>query len=172
MQPVVLGRYLSAERDMPVSVLPRVLSSIEQLSGVSVQPSVVLRRAEDRMAGLAAARDPSASHRQSSDMSVKTTTRQRRTDTGSTARTMASMTLNEDMTERLKALMVERGLPLRRLAAKVGRSHNWLGTILRGKSDLSLADLEAIAPHLGTTALALLEGLVDASRGGHGDERD
>lgn len=58
MQPVVLGRYLSAERDMPVSVLPRILNAIELLSGVTAMPNTVLRRAEERMASLARPQGP------------------------------------------------------------------------------------------------------------------
>ena len=50
MQPVVLGRYLNGERDMPVSVLARVLNAIEALAGVRALPNVVLRRAEERLA--------------------------------------------------------------------------------------------------------------------------
>jgi transcriptional regulator with XRE-family HTH domain len=49
MQPTQLGRYLNGQRDMPVSILPRVLNAIEDLAGTAPTPHAVIRRAQDRI---------------------------------------------------------------------------------------------------------------------------
>jgi transcriptional regulator with XRE-family HTH domain len=67
------------------------------------------------------------------------------------------MALNDDVADLIKSLMRERGLSLRGLGTAIGRSHNWVGNKLRGDSELTLSDIEVIAPHLDTTALQLFE---------------
>ena len=56
-----------------------------------------------------------------------------------------SMTLGTDVCAVIKKEMARQGLSLRETAKKMGRSHHWLGTKLRGTSPISTDDIEEIA---------------------------
>ena len=59
------------------------------------------------------------------------------------------MTLNQDVVDAVKAQIESCGYrSLRKAAAAMGRSHNWLGLMLRGQSPMTFEDLEFIAGKL------------------------
>jgi len=59
------------------------------------------------------------------------------------------MSLNQDVIDAVRQAIEAHGYSLRGAARAMGKSHNWLGLMLRGQSQMTFADLEFIAEHLG-----------------------
>ncbi len=66
------------------------------------------------------------------------------------------MTLNSDIRTGFTAEIARQGLTLRKVAMKMGRSHHWLGTKLRGTSVMDADEIEEIAKTLGVDPLSFI----------------